>query len=417
MPCPESADLVALVQGEAPPREARAFREHLEDCYRCREEAREIEDVLVGLQARRERQPGPDLVPALLSRIAPERARRSHFAARWIAAAALVLIAAGGALLLILDPVRPGPADPRLLSTSAVEWLERAQEPSGGFSAARWGGRSEHDVGLTGLAALALLPHAGAREASTRAMDFLLSSQSAEGRFGPDVREGTYNHAIATVALLASIERGGGERLREPVSRALAHVRRTQRPGGGWGYEGGDADGPNTAATCWPLQALLRARALGWTGLDGSIENGFRYFSRVADRTGRLGYRRPGELAGDSLSSMGALCALLARDDFSFPPVLRGRLLDHVARAMAGRPGHELYRDFFIASVAGALPAEARERWRSDVCEALAHLQVRDGPERGSWEPRDAWGAAGGRVYATALGALILDAPAAGRRS
>ena len=417
MPCPESADLLALLQGEVPPGGARALRDHMEDCYRCREEAREIEEVLRSLRSGPGFAPGPDLAPSLLARIASERTRRASTAARWIAAAALVLIAAGGVLLALLEPAGPGPAGPPLLSMSAIEWLERSQEPSGGFSAARWGGRSEHDVGLTGLAALALLPHREAREASARAIDSILSRQSPEGRFGPDVREAAYNHGIATVAVLEGFGAGGGERLREPLNRALSHIRRTQHAGG-WGYAGADTEGPNTAATCWPLQALLRARSLGWSGLDGPIDEGFRYLARVADRSGRLGYRRAGELEGDALSSMGALCVLLARDDLTVPAALRGRLLDQVARAMVRtRPGEELYRDFFIASVAGALPADRRERWRSDARQALGLLQVREGPDRGSWEPRDVWSPAGGRVYATALGALILDASGPGRRS
>ena len=47
---------------------------------------------------------------------------------------------------------------------------------------------------------------------------------------------------------------------------------------------------------------------------------------------------------------------------------------------------------------------------------ALVASQVREGPERGSWEPQDRWAATGGRVYATALGALILQADRRGPR-
>ena len=415
MPCLKGDDLTAWLQGELQATEARSVRDHVEDCFRCREEARLIEEVLGALRPSRSGDPGAvDLVPALLARLARERTARST---RWIPrlAAAAVLIAAGGALLVQLDPAGWREEAPDL-ARSAIEWLERAQEPSGSFSAARWGGRYEHDVGLTGLAALALLPHRESREATARAIDSILSRQSPEGRFGPDVREAAYNHGIATVAVLEGLEAIGGERLREPLNRALEHIQKTQHEGGGWGYAGADMEGPNTAATCWPLQALLKARALGWSGLEGSIDEAFRYLTRVADRSGRLGYRRAGELPGDALSSMGALCVLLARDDLSVPVVLRGRLLDQVARAMVrSRPGEELYKDFFIASVAGALPADRRERWRNDARQALALLQVREGPDRGSWEPRDIWSPAGGRVYATALGALILVSGQGGR--
>ena len=40
---------------------------------------------------------------------------------------------------------------------------------------------------------------------------------------------------------------------------------------------------------------------------------------------------------------------------------------------------------------------------------AVAH-QKRNGCEAGSWDPNDRWGKIGGRIYATATGALILAA-------
>jgi hypothetical protein len=99
------------------------------------------------------------------------------------------------------------------------------------------------------------------------------------------------------------------------------------------------------------------------------------------------------------------------------PAALRGRILDGVARAAARGPvGHDLYRDFFLHSVLEYVPAAHRSPWPGAARRALAAAQVKDGPHRGSWEPSDAWGPAGGRVYATAIGALILDAGERGPR-
>lgn len=47
--------------------------------------------------------------------------------------------------------------------------------------------------------------------------------------------------------------------------------------------------------------------------------------------------------------------------------------------------------------------------WRRALLEALAPTQRRGGAEDGSWDPIGEWGAAGGRVYATALGALTVQ--------
>ena len=35
--------------------------------------------------------------------------------------------------------------------------------------------------------------------------------------------------------------------------------------------------------------------------------------------------------------------------------------------------------------------------------------QRKTGPDKGSWDPKDRWGGYGGRVYSTALNALILE--------
>ena len=54
------------------------------------------------------------------------------------------------------------------------------------------------------------------------------------------------------------------------------------------------------------------------------------------------------------------------------------------------------------------------EAWRAALVEALVPHQRIDGDvcgPKGSWDPVDAWGPEGGRVYATATAVLALQAP------
>src|SRR5688572_7185404 len=133
MPCLKGDELTAWLQGELEANEARSIRTHVEDCYRCREEAVRIEEVLDGLRPRRGgARDAVDLVPALLARIDSDRRMRASSLVRRLAAAA-VLIAAGGALVVIVDP-SGGSRAPDRLASGAIEWLERAQDPSGSFS-------------------------------------------------------------------------------------------------------------------------------------------------------------------------------------------------------------------------------------------------------------------------------------------
>ena len=49
------------------------------------------------------------------------------------------------------------------------------------------------------------------------------------------------------------------------------------------------------------------------------------------------------------------------------------------------------------------------KRWNESMQEALCDNQRVSGCEDGSWDPIGEWGRAGGRVYATAIGAMTLE--------
>src|SRR5688572_2757807 len=98
---------------------------------------------------------------------------------------------------------------------AGLDWLVRHQHGDGHWSASgfmdnckggekcRGVGRRNHDVGLTGLAVLALLKHGdvklaeGPSSALKKGLEWLLAQQDAEGCFGQQVGEFMYDHAIA----------------------------------------------------------------------------------------------------------------------------------------------------------------------------------------------------------------------------
>jgi hypothetical protein len=47
--------------------------------------------------------------------------------------------------------------------------------------------------------------------------------------------------------------------------------------------------------------------------------------------------------------------------------------------------------------------------WNKALKTALLPHQATEGCAKGSWDPVGPWGSHGGRVYATALGALMLE--------
>ncbi|MBI4585277.1 MAG: terpene cyclase/mutase family protein [Planctomycetes bacterium] len=313
-------------------------------------------------------------------------------------------------------PGEGGESAVRSAENQALSWLGAAQEPGGLWSASRWGGDGRYDVGLTGLGLLAYLGSVRGGErlpaAADKAVQALLERQGPEGLFGPEFFASPYNHGIATVALLEAwgVGSGGKAHLREPLGRALRWIRSQQSSSGGWGYLGGAAE-PNTALTFWPLQALILARGVGFEGLSPSIERGFQWLASVSDRSGRIGYRRPGEFpegAGVLLASA-AFCDALAGGRPLVPEELRRLWQDRLRLAAASgpEPGPGYYGELLFVSAASAHGLAPRLREGKD---ALLVRQLRSGGQRGSWEPDDRWGPVGGRIYATAAAALALQA-------
>src|SRR6185503_598231 len=324
--CPRSVEAPSFLQGELPAPERARFAAHLRDCPDCLREVHEAGVVLSLLRALPAGAGGGDLLPGILSRIEGEEQpaelrglrRRRPVAVGVLVSSSVLALVAGGALVAGLRapwsawasshsggsafPPRPprggGSAFPSRppegggsafsprggAREAALErglgWLLEAQEPSGGWSAARWGGQPAYNVGLSGLAVLALLnaprgDHAAgearpSRTALAQALAFLRESQSSDGRFGPHFPGALYNHSITTVALLEAFARERDGSQRETLDRAVRFLCRSQSPDGGWGYLD-CAEPPNTAMTCWPLQGLVLARALGFPGLDAAI--------------------------------------------------------------------------------------------------------------------------------------------------
>ncbi len=419
--CPRSIDAPLHSQGILPGAEQESFERHLAECSICRSAVEEASDVIAELRRASPAETRRDLLPGLLTRIDAEAKgeaglRRRRFS---IAAAALLLVGLLFGSRWLPRRLDDPPVGPERAFDRALAWLEHAQEPAGGWSAERWGGQARFDVGLSGLGVLALLSTDRSPPAAAwRAVNALLAAQELDGRFGPEFSGTLYNHGIATVALLRVLDarvddEASRERIRGAIDRALEFTKVAQSPAGGWGYLGGEPGEATTAATFWPLQSLLLARGSGWRGLDEAIAGGFAHLKRVSDSQGRFGYRRPGEFpnGSEALASMGAICVLRGGSDREFGREGKARLLDGILRdGFTARPDGRgtFYGDFLRTQALEGHAVLGGSSGRHSPQELLASGQVRSGPEAGSWEPSDRWSAAGGRVYSTALAALIL---------
>jgi len=362
-----------------------------------------------------------------------------------------------------------GPTDDAL--DRALDWLRRHQDPDGSWKArdftsrcavacrntdtTRHGdgrGQSENDVGVTALALLAFVGTGTTHRDGTyedhidcvrkasqhlKRIQARSSDPAVNGRFGPaDGESWIYGHAVATLALAELLVISGDEvYLRDTVEAAVKLCLHAQNDGFGWRYgiRPGDND---TSITGWMVLALKtasRARlAVPKEDFERALGGAMRWVERATAQTGRTGYQAPGDdgsrLSGafpepypfskemSAMTAAGVLCRLLAGQARETRAVRSG--VDILLREMprwTEAKGRALSRINFYYWYYGSYAlflhgGPAWERWNESLVRCLVDSQ-RTGAtdELGSWDPVDEWGPAGGRVYATALGALTLE--------
>ncbi|MCX6997665.1 MAG: hypothetical protein NTV49_11405 [Kiritimatiellaeota bacterium] len=269
----------------------------------------------------------------------------------------------------------------------ALAWLESTQEADGCWNTARWGAQPEYTVGVTALALLALCADRPAALSGPRAenlrrgLDYLVRQQDARGQFGPDGACALYNQSMATLALLEAGARQPEAAWHAAAGRGLAFIRAEQRATGGWGYAHGPRDAVNASVTVWQLQALIRAGTLDFADVRPTVARGLAWLEQTVNPADGLGYRQPNDapFGHEALADAGILCRSKSKAHAS---------VDHARLAQMLQADH----------------AAAGQRV------AVLTRQIRAGPAAGSWEPGDRWSRAGGRIYATAMAVLTLQA-------
>jgi hypothetical protein len=363
----------------------------------------------------------------------------------------------GGAFSPRLDPKSRIPKAWEESIDLALLWLAAHQDPSGRWSAKAYhlhcrgstctgsGATSMYDIGVTGLSLLAYL---GAGHSMTngsyentvrRGMEYLLRFQRDDGLFKEGKNHSMYCQILATLAVLECGEMDGSETLRSAGRKAIGFLLKAQNPGEGWRY-GVRPRENDTSLTCWALHALILGKALG-TGVPfDAVRGGLTWIDRMTGGEWpyyRVGYLTPGDSGArlaeavekyeptEAMTAAALHIQLMLGRSLDVPFVYRAthRILECPPKWDATRKRLDMYYWFFgthALSHAGAdrkAPKAFRtawQTWRSALEKALLPHQCTGKAvphARGSWEPVGAWGMAGGRVYATAICALTLEAP------
>jgi hypothetical protein len=304
------------------------------------------------------------------------------------------------------------------------------------------------DVGLTGLAMLAFTgagyDHKEGQFRGTlrNALIYLRKVQDNDGCFGPKEDDHfIYNHAICTMAL-AEMYGLSGETLLKPIcDRAVEFMLRAQNPGLGWRY-GVQPSVNDSSVTGWMVLTLHTCEIAGLefdtSKCYGDAANWFNMVTVNEGGYSKCGYETPGGVNArlrsaqgvyDNNPSMDAIYVMSML--FMGQRDLQSREVREMAKACVEKdflPRWEHkkidYYYWYYASLAlFQVGGNMWEQWEKAMSTTLLdhqrgyceldraqNLTTREAlDEHGSWDPIDAWGESGGRVYATAINALTLE--------
>ncbi len=353
------------------------------------------------------------------------------------------------------------------LSTSleaALRWLAAHQSPNGGWEAMGFGtwydgrpildsekrprgtGMATFDPGVTGLALCAFLgagyTHRGTHPFNrtvARGLLYLRNIQDPEGCFGPrSTQRYIYNHATAALACVEAYRLTGSQVLRQPAQRCLDFIALARNPYFAWRYgiKPGDND---TSVSGWMMLALESAQHINkdavkrgrpaplWT--DESAFDGLRaWLDKTTDPDyGSVGYvmrgiygiRYKGHHESFPLDkTLGCTpVGMLARMFIGEDP-RKSKLIKLGVDLCLKQPPMwntatgeiDMIAWYYATLALRRVDGKPWKAWRTALGKALAKGQRKDTDAMqylGSCDPVGKWGTFGGRVYATAMLALM----------
>jgi len=303
-----------------------------------------------------------------------------------------------------------------------LRWLARNQEKNGAWDlAGRFADstRSSNPEAATALALLAFqgagyTPNGDRKEPFTtvvrRGWKYLLKRQDEHGNFFHKgaANAPLYTQAICTIAICELYGMTRSEQYRKQAQRAVDYCVKTQSSEGGWRYFPGS--GSDLSVTGWFMMALQSARMAGLEVPSPTLSRISKYLDSVSSQGGSRYAYQSSDGATRTMTAEGLLCRQYlgwAHDD---PRLQSGAdfLIQHLPSWEQGE--QNVYYWYYAAQVCHHMEGHHWRTWNRVMREEIPAHQVREGRERGSWDPAgDRWGSSGGRLYVTCLSLYSLE--------
>ncbi|MGQ9770072.1 MAG: pectate lyase [Thermogutta sp.] len=304
-----------------------------------------------------------------------------------------------------------------------LQWLARQQLKDGCWSLTGPypnGCETENPEAATALALLAFQGQGNThktgqfRDEVSRAWNWLLQQQDENGNF---FHEGNFNHrfytqGLCTIAICEIYGMTKDERFREPASRAIDYLIKSQSSEGGWRYTpNADSD---VSVTGWIVMALQSARMGGFEVPQDVFRRVERFLDRIAIEGGsKYPYQKGGQ-ASLAMTAEGLLMRQFLGWSHSDDRLVKGvTWITQPVNLINFERDRDVYYWYYATQVCHNMEGDFWHTWNSVMRQALPEQQIKTGQHAGSWDPtkpsRDAWANEGGRLYVTCLSIYCLE--------
>jgi hypothetical protein len=288
----------------------------------------------------------------------------------------------------------------------ALHYLADNQNPDGS-----WGEPNSFDIAMTGLCALSFMsaghqPDRGPfGDILRQSTDYLVKHASLSGLLiDSKTTHGDtpmYGHGFATLAVAELYGQTRKKDLRDVLDRAVSLILRTQNAEGGWRYYPRVFDADISVVVC-QVMALRAAANAGLKIPKDTTDRAIAYVKRCANNPdGGFSYRPTQPGSGLARTGAGTLC-LIVMGQRSSPECGRG--LEYL---LAHPPGTRDMQPFYGYYYCTQACYQAGGKYWSAWYPKLSALLLRSQRSDGSWADSP------GVAYATGMGVLALQVPAA----
>jgi len=300
-----------------------------------------------------------------------------------------------------------------------LEWLARNQRQNGLWDLRGPFSNGSNQDNTIAASAMALLAFQGAghtpkgdpqhpftgivRNGWKSLLEYLLEKRG-------DVRfrglHGGYTEALCTIAICELYGMTKDRRYRKPAIEALEYCLRAQSSQGGWRYlPRQDSD---TSVTGWFLMALQSARMAKLKVPNRVLAGVRQYLDAAASHNGERYAYQPGTVASRAMTAEGLLCRQYLGWKREDPRLLAGT--DFLLQQLPDWETRDVYYWYYATQVTHHMGGEPWREWNEVIRVLLPAKQIKDGSERGSWDPQGhPHGSAGGRLYVTCMSLYILE--------